>query len=92
MNELTFNKGEISANELEDPLISLGIADSKEDVKKIVDSIDDNGEIEFKEFLDIIRGKTKLGEGIKSNALIDFFKDMINGKLGEGTISKALPF
>jgi len=43
--------------ELEDPLISLGMAESKEEVKKIIDEVDDNGEIEFKEFLDIIKGK-----------------------------------
>lgn len=49
--------GAIGLEELEDPLISLGMAESKEEVKKIIDEVDDNGEIEFKEFLDIIKGK-----------------------------------
>jgi len=35
------------------------MAESKEEVKKIIDEVDDNGEIEFKEFLDIIKGKIK---------------------------------
>ena len=29
---------------------------------------------------------------MKNNLIIDFFKDMINGKLGNGKIPKALPF
>jgi Ca2+-binding EF-hand superfamily protein len=67
---------------LEDPLISLGIAESREDVKKIIDSVDDDesGQIEFKEFLTIIKNKNsqgKSGSG-KDNLIIDFFKSTAN--------------
>ena len=34
--------GSIGLEELEDPLISLGIAESREEVKKIMDSVDDD--------------------------------------------------
>lgn len=87
--------GSIGIDELEDPLISLGIAESKDDVKKIIDTVDDDksGQIEFKEFLDIIKNKNSDGTE-KDNLIIDFFKDMINGNLGEGDykIPKSLPF
>lgn len=34
--------GSIGIEELEDPLISLGIAESRDDVKKIIESVDDD--------------------------------------------------
>lgn len=34
--------GSIGIEELEDPLISLGIAESRDDVKKIIDTVDDD--------------------------------------------------
>ena len=73
-------------------------------MKKIIDTVDEDGNIEFKEFLYIIKGKEKKSGnkgGSKNAAIIEFFKgfifniiykDMINGKLGGGTISKDLPF
>ncbi|KAL4431867.1 hypothetical protein ABPG74_012679 [Tetrahymena malaccensis] len=88
--------GSIGLRELEDPLISLGIAESKEDVKKIMDQVDKDhsNEIEFQEFLDIIKAKEKgNGRSQKNTAIINFFKDMINGQLGDGDIqTKNLPF
>lgn len=70
--------GSIGLEELEDPLISLGIAESREDVKKIIDTVDDDhsGQIEFKEFLDIIKNKNSEGSSgsEKDNLIIDFFK------------------
>ncbi|KRX07792.1 hypothetical protein PPERSA_07542 [Pseudocohnilembus persalinus] len=99
------NSGGIGQDELEEPLISLGIADSREEVKKIIDAVDDDGNIEFKEFLIIIKGKEKRKRGgssvqnpqdqvssQKNQAIVKFFKNMINGKLGDGSISKSLPF
>ena len=38
-------------DELEEPLIGLGIANSREDVEKMIALIDEDGEIEFQEFL-----------------------------------------
>jgi Ca2+-binding EF-hand superfamily protein len=34
--------GSIGMDELEDPLISMGIAETREEVKKIIDSVDDD--------------------------------------------------
>ena len=72
--------GSIGLEELEDPLISLGIAESREEVKKIMDSVDDDqsGVIEFKEFLDIIKNKNSAdGSEGKGTLIIDFFKGTI---------------
>jgi hypothetical protein len=52
---------------------------------------DKSGQIEFKEFLDIIKNKNSDGNE-KDTLIIDFFKDMIKGKLGQGKIPKSLPF
>jgi len=81
--------GSIGVNELVEPLISLGLADNVDEVKRIVDSVDDDGsgQIEFKEFLKII-GSQDTGQ----SGIIDFFKDMIKGKLAGGQISNKLPF
>lgn len=54
--------GSIGITELEEPLITLGIAKGKNEVKKIMDEIDEDGsgEIEFGEFLQILKGKTSV--------------------------------
>ena len=46
----------ISVDELEEPLIGLGLAQTREDVQEMIDAVDDDGsgEIEFEEFLQII--------------------------------------
>lgn len=82
--------GSIGLDELVDPLISLGIAESVDEVQKIIDSVDDDNskQIEFKEFLKIIGSQESSGEA----GLIDFFKDMIEGRLAGGKISNKLPF
>jgi len=51
--------GSIGIEELETPLISLGIASSREEVQHIVDSCDDDGEIDFGEFLNILSNDDK---------------------------------
>jgi len=38
-------------NELEDPLIALGLVDTREQVEKMVSELDENSSIEFDEFL-----------------------------------------
>jgi Ca2+-binding EF-hand superfamily protein len=84
--------GSIGVNELVEPLISLGLAENIDEVKKIVDSVDDDGsgQIEFKEFLKIIGSQDSSIQG--NSGIIDFFKDMIKGKLAGGQISNKLPF
>ena len=47
--------GSIGLEELEDPLIGLGLAESTDKVKEIILKVDDDGEIEFPEFLKIIK-------------------------------------
>jgi EF hand. len=61
---------------LVEPLISLGIAESIEEVKRIVDSVDDDGsgQIEFKEFLKIIGSQDNMSG---QSGIIDFFKGKI---------------
>jgi len=82
--------GSIGVNELVEPMISLGLAENVDEVKRIIDSVDDDGsgQIEFKEFLKIIGSQDQS----QSSGIIDFFKDMIKGKLAGGQISNKLPF
>ena len=49
--------GSIGVDELEDPLIALGLAESKEKVAEIIKEVDTDGsgQIEFNEFLSIIK-------------------------------------
>ena len=64
--------GEIDIQELENPLISMGIAESREDVIKIIESVTEEGEreINFTDFLSIIN-QSKNNE---HSVLIEFFK------------------
>ncbi|CAD8084515.1 unnamed protein product [Paramecium sonneborni] len=87
--------GAIGIEELEDPLIALGLVNSREEVEKIMNEVDEDGtnEIEFKEFLTIMRGVQKGGntdQGEK-NPIYDFFKKMSNGQLEKG-MDKHIPF
>ena len=55
--------------------MSLGIAESTDDVKKIIATVDKDGsgQIEFGEFLGIIKAKTE-NSGGNTSVLINFFK------------------
>ncbi len=50
--------GAIGVDELEDPLIALGLVENRAQVKQIVRMVDQDGsdQIEFNEFLSIIKG------------------------------------
>ena len=50
--------GAIGVDELEDPLIALGLVENRQQVQEIVDLVDEDGsnQIEFGEFLSIIKG------------------------------------
>ena len=58
---------EIGVNELEDPLIALGLVSSREQVEKMVSELDENMSIEFDEFLQLVKGGKKTKETIEKN-------------------------
>ena len=49
----------IGVDELEDPLIALGLVNDRAQVEKMVLEIDDDANIEFEEFLQLVKGKNK---------------------------------
>jgi Ca2+-binding EF-hand superfamily protein len=71
---------------LEDPLIGLGFAENREEVQDMIDHVDSDksGQIEFEEFLSIIKGSNASDKTAKINK---FFKDMTTGKLASEGIS-----
>ena len=72
--------GSIGVKELEDPLIGLGFAESREEVQDLIRQVDDDGSgfIEFGEFLGIIKNS----DGNEKNRKIyEFFKNMINNNI-----------
>ena len=87
--------GSIGTDELEDPLIALGLLDTRAQVEKIVMAVDDDGSgmLEFSEFLQIIKGgtdtssppenqdKNDKGSGAVdgADAIYNFFKDLTQG-------------
>ena len=78
--------GSIGIEELEEPLIGLGFADTRDEVQEMVDAVDEDGsgQIEFTEFLSIIKnsdGNEKMGKINK------FFKDMTSGQLAGNDLS-----
>ena len=87
INELLPNKKEeegMGIEQLEEPFISLGLAYSREDVEKLIKSVDDDdsGKIEFGEFLRIIHNKSK--KKTKGNEKItSFFKKLANNEISE---------
>ena len=78
--------GWIGIDELEEPLIGLGIADTREEVNDMIMSVDDDGSgmIEFEEFLSIIKNK---GGNEKTAKITEFFKNLSNGSLGKKDLS-----
>ena len=68
--------GSIGLEELEDPLIGLGLADTTEKVEEIILKVDDDGEIEFPEFLKIIKSPD---QDKNSQMITNFFKEMSTG-------------
>uniref|UniRef100_A0A7S3IM21 Calmodulin n=1 Tax=Strombidium inclinatum TaxID=197538 RepID=A0A7S3IM21_9SPIT len=83
--------GSIGIDELEEPLIGLGFADTREEVLDMIMSVDDDGSgmIEFPEFLEIIKNSDANEKTAKINK---FFKDMSNGTLGKNDSMKDLSF
>lgn len=78
--------GAIGVEELEDPLIGLGFAETRQEVLDMIAGVDEDGSnmIEFDEFLTIIKGSNANDKTAKINK---FFKDMTDGKLAQQDIS-----
>ena len=66
-----FITGMIGPNEIEETLISLGLAKNEEDVQAIVDELDQdgNGELDFDEFLQMLKDTSM--RNCKGNFLTD---------------------
>ena len=66
--------------ELEHPLIGLGLADTREEIQQMIDEVDEDGsgQIEFDEFLLILKNTISDPKSAKIN---QFFKDMSSGEL-----------
>lgn len=75
--------GTIGLEELENPLIGLGFADTRDDVQKLISAVDvdGNGDIDFNEFCMIIK---KSDRDEKSQQIYEFFKQMTKGSLKLG--------
>lgn len=73
--------GSVGIDELENPLIGLGFAESRQEVLDMITEVDEDrsGQIEFDEFLMIIKNSDASSKNAKINK---FFKDMSMGKLG----------
>ena len=73
--------GSVGIDELENPLIGLGFAESRQEVLDMIEEVDEDksGQIEFDEFLMIIKNSDAQSKNAKINK---FFKDMSSGKLG----------
>lgn len=77
-------KEELGVEQLKEPFISLGLANSKDDVSELISSVDDDmsGKIEFPEFLRIIHNKSKKKD--KGNEKITtFFKNLANNNVSK---------
>ncbi|OMJ67035.1 hypothetical protein SteCoe_35912 [Stentor coeruleus] len=72
--------GALDVDELYEPLLALGLVESRDQVIDLIDKvdIDNSGIIEFEEFLNVLKNaKDTQGE----NTLIKFFKDLTDGKI-----------
>lgn len=86
--------GAIGVEELEDPLIALGLAENREGVQNLVNTVDEDGtgEIEFEEFLLIMRS-IKKNDGQTDSNLYEFFRDMVKGDFDKmGDMDNDIPF
>lgn len=87
------DSGRIEVEELEDPLIALGLVQSREEVEKLVKIVDtdESGQIEFGEFLKIMSNIDTDDTSLEKSPIYTFFKKMIKGDLMD-EMDKNLPF
>ena len=74
----------IGVDELEDPLIALGLLDTRQQVQSMVDAVDEDGEIEFQEFLKLVKGGGKAqsaSDNGDADVIFNFFQKLTNGEL-----------
>ena len=71
----------VGVEQLEEPLISMGLAFSREEIIELIDSVDDDksGRIEFGEFLKIVNTKKKDSGG--KQKITNFFKNLANNQV-----------
>lgn len=97
--------GSIGVDELEDPLIALGLVNDRSQVQKLVAEVDSDGSemIEFDEFLDIIksgRQSAKSGETVAEKskedqdkgAIFEFFERFSQGGYMKEAGHPEMPF
>jgi len=84
--------GNIGVEELEDPLVALGLVSGREEVQKLIEEVDKDksNQIEFTEFLSLM-SNIKNKNDQKESLLYNFFTGMINGKLMD-SMDPNLPF
>ena len=86
----------IGADELEDPLITLGITKNRQEVDDIFSGFKTHvkGVLNFEEFIEILNGnKIQKRGGASSTAILEFFRNMIEGNLNTDIASSdTLPF
>ena len=78
--------GSIGVDEIKVPLIGLGLVDTIEDVEELVMLVDDDGSgnIEFPEFLDIVKNKNG---NEKTKVITEFFQALTNGQFSTKDIA-----
>lgn len=74
--------GSIGWEELKEPLIGLGLADDIDEVKQLIEHVDEDGSgmIEFPEFLSIMRNTDN--SNAKTQAITTFFQNLTAQKYG----------
>ncbi len=77
--KINLNKGAIGVEELEEPLLALGLVNSREEVVALMSKVDKDNQITFEEFLTLM-SNAKSTSKQKGNKIQDFFKDMIKGE------------
>ena len=83
------NSGDIGLDDLKAPLIGLGFASNISEVEKLVLDVDldGSGEIEFPEFLGIVRQKPNQEEERQGSEMTGFFKKLTTGEIGSRDLS-----
>eukprot|EP00930_Biecheleria_cincta_P017793 TRINITY_DN14039_c0_g1_i1.p1 TRINITY_DN14039_c0_g1~~TRINITY_DN14039_c0_g1_i1.p1 ORF type:complete len:329 (+),score=70.56 TRINITY_DN14039_c0_g1_i1:183-1169(+) len=79
---LAGSNGRVCMRQLENLLISLGLADDPRDVALLVEKIDDlhTGELDFNQFSELVRTRS-------DSTTLKVFKDMMDGKLGDWSLN-----
>ena len=79
--------GAIGLEELETPLIGLGLACNSGEVQQMIQDVDDDhsGEVEFDEFLSIVRNNK-----LSAHPIDKFFRNMADGEVGHKDLGFAV--